>query len=43
MFCDFTYEGMQGANLRVSIRGHHGGSGREMLAEKVGRLPMEGL
>jgi len=34
---------MQGENLRVSIRGHEGDSGGEMLAEKVTRLLVEGL
>ena len=43
MFRDFTYEGMQGANLRVSISGHEMGSGGEMLNEKVARLLIEGL
>jgi hypothetical protein len=43
LFHDFVDEGMQGENLRVSIRGHQGGSGGEMLAEKIARLLMEGL
>ena len=43
LFRDFVDEGMQGENLRVSIRGHQGGSGGEMLAEKIARLLMEGL
>jgi hypothetical protein len=43
LFRDFTYEGVQGENLRVSIRGHEGGSAGEMLTEKVARLLMEEL
>ena len=43
LFLDFTEEGMQGENLRVSFRGHGVGSGGEMLTEKVARLLMEGL
>jgi hypothetical protein len=43
LFRDFIYEGMQGENLRVSIQGHEGDPGGEMLAEKVTRLLAEGL
>ena len=31
LFLDFTEEGMQGENLRVSFRRHDAGSGGEML------------
>jgi hypothetical protein len=43
LFRDFTKEGIQGENLRASIRCHEGGSGSEILSEKVARLLMEGL
>ena len=43
MLLDFTEEGMQGENLRVTFRGQGVGSGGEMLTEKVARLLMEGL
>ena len=43
LFRDSIDEGMQGENLRVSIRSHEMGSGRETLTEKVGRQLMEGL
>ena len=43
LFLDFTEEGMQGENLRVTFPGQGVGSGGEMLTEKVARLLMEGL
>ena len=43
MLLDFTEEGMQGENLRVTFRGQGVGSGGEMLTEKVARLLMEGV
>jgi hypothetical protein len=43
LFRDFIDEGIQGENLRMSLRSHEVSSGREMLTEKVARLLMEGL
>jgi hypothetical protein len=43
LFLDFTEEGMQGKNLRVTFRGQGVGFDGEMLTEKVARLLMEGL